>query len=227
MTALRRAFETPRARAALHELRRLAPVWWVVRAYVFVAALVLASGGSWSLSHPSIPHVVDGAAAPWHSPPRSSRRSRSACAARCRPRAAARSWSPTSSCWRRRFPSSSTCGRARPCAPQVVEFVSEPVGGLAVDGTPVRNVYAYSRDGQLLHDVLLYDDAGSPLNVGGPNAPDPNRRVLVTTTGVRLYNTFPIRYYDPGTRRVRHPNAGAPVRPPRLLTPPLRLRKAR
>ena len=111
--------------------------------------------------------------------------------------------------------------------PQVVEFVSEPVGGLAVDGTPVRNVYAYSRDGRLLHDVLLYDADGKPLNVGGPNAHDPNRRVLVTTGGARLYNTFPIRYYDPGTKRVRHPNAGAPVRPPRLLTPPLRLRRAR
>jgi hypothetical protein len=110
---------------------------------------------------------------------------------------------------------------------QVVEIVSEPVGGLAVNGAPIRNVYAYSRDGRLLHDVLLYDQNGSPLDVGGPNTNDPNRRVLVTTAGARLYNTFPIRYFDPGTRRVRHPNAGAPVRPPRLLTPPLRLRRAR
>ena len=76
--------------------------------------------------------------------------------------------------------------------------------------------------------MLLYDaQDGKPMNVGGPNTVDPNRRVLVTTGGARLYNTFPIRYYDPGTKRVRHPNAGTPVRPPRLLTPPLRLRRAR
>ena len=66
---------------ALHELRRLAPVWWVVRAYVLVAALVLAAGGAWSLSHPSIPHVVDGrgGAAALIARDRSSR-SRSGCA---------------------------------------------------------------------------------------------------------------------------------------------------
>lgn len=228
LTALRRAFETPRARTALRELRRLAPVWWVVRAYVLVAVLVLAASGSWSLSHPSIPHVVDG------------RGGVAALVAAVAVSVALGLRGAGSVEGRRALAAANVVLLAaavpvlqhvRHGAPvtgtQVVEFVSEPVGGLAVNGRPVRNVYPYSRDGRLLHDVLLYDADGNPLNVGGPNAPDPNRRVLVTTGGLRLYNTFPIRYYDPGTRRVRHPNAGAPVRPPQLLTPPLRLKRAR
>ena len=199
----------------------------MVRAYVLVAALVLAAGGAWSLSHPSIPHVVDGrgGAAALIVAIAVSVALGLRGAARPRPRALA---AANVVLLAAAVPVLQHVRQgAAVTGPQVVEFVSEPVGGLAVDGAPVRNVYAYSREGRLLHDVLLYDADGNPLNVGGPNAPDPNRRVLVTTGGLRLYNTFPIRYYDPGTKRVRHPNAGAPVRPPRLLTPPLRLRPAR
>ena len=49
----------------------------------------------------------------------------------------------------------------------------------------------------------------------------PNRRYLVTRRGQRLYNSFPVRYFDPGTSRVAHPNAGPVVRIPNILTPPL------
>jgi hypothetical protein len=35
-----------------------------------------------------------------------------------------------------------------------------------------------------------------------------------------LYNAFPIRYYEPGTVRVAHPNAAPPVKTPTVLASP-------
>jgi hypothetical protein len=35
----------------------------------------------------------------------------------------------------------------------------------------------------------------------------------------KLLNAFPIRYYEPGTRHVAHPNAGPPIRKPGILAP--------
>ena len=56
-------------------------------------------------------------------------------------------------------------------------------------------------------------------------APDPYRRVLVSKTGDRVFNAFPIRYYEPGTRVVLHPNAGPKLTLPRIVTPPLPTKK--
>jgi hypothetical protein len=36
-----------------------------------------------------------------------------------------------------------------------------------------------------------------------------------------VYNSFPVRYYEPGTTRVAHPTAGPSVHVPNVLTPPL------
>jgi hypothetical protein len=47
---------------------------------------------------------------------------------------------------------------------------------------------------------------GKPLNVGR-GAADPNRRPVVNREGARLFNAFPIRYFEAGTDRVAHPNA--------------------
>jgi hypothetical protein len=224
LDGLRRWLGAPRTRAAARELTRLAPVWWVARGYVAVAAIVLAAGGAWSLSHPSIPHVFDGrggvaavvvvvAASVWLGlrGNRSPEGRKAVAVANLALVAAA-------------VPVAAHVARSQaPVSAQVVSFVSEPVGGLAYDGVPVRNVYPYARDGRMLHDVLLYDENGTQLAVGS-NAPDPNRRVLVTTTGDKLFNTFPIRYFDPGTRRVAHPNAGPRVHLPKLLTPALTVR---
>ncbi len=91
--------------------------------------------------------------------------------------------------------------------------------GLVFDGTPVANVYPFSRRGRLLHDVLLFDGLGRPLEVGGTG--DPNRRYVETAAGRRLFNVFPIRYYEPGTRRVAKPDAAPRVHIPRIATPPL------
>jgi hypothetical protein len=102
----------------------------------------------------------------------------------------------------------------------VVPVPAPLTAGLVNSGVPVDNIYPYSRDGKLLHDVFLYDGTGSPLNVR-PHAPDPDRRVPATANGVPLFNVFPIRYFEPGTTRVAFPNAGPPVAIPLLTTPPL------
>jgi hypothetical protein len=90
----------------------------------------------------------------------------------------------------------------------VVFVQSEPPApkGLANSGVSLRNVYAYDRKGRLLHDVRLYDQDGKPLDVGRGSL-DPDRRLVATRGGTTVFNTFPIRYYEPGTRRVAHPNA--------------------
>src|SRR5205823_2235175 len=82
--------------------------------------------------------------------------------------------------------------------------------GLAYNGVPVDNIYPFSRRGTLLHDVFLFTGAGAPLNVSTV-ASDPNRRVPVTKNGRRVFNAFPVRYYEPGTKVVRHPDAAPRV----------------
>jgi hypothetical protein len=78
----------------------------------------------------------------------------------------------------------------------------------------VRNIYPYSLDGKLLHDVLLYDGAGAPIEIGA-QFKDPNRRVLTTSSGASIFSSFPIRYYEPGTTLVAHPNASPTLVPMR------------
>src|SRR5207302_1986197 len=116
--------------------------------------------------------------------------------------------------------------RAEPAVATRTVIQTEPVAGLAYNGAPVDNIYPYSRGGRLLHDVLLYTAAGTPLNVSTA-AYDPYRRVLRTKTGVRIFNAFPVRYYEPGTRVVLRPNAGPRVKVPRVATPPLPVQKQR
>jgi hypothetical protein len=89
---------------------------------------------------------------------------------------------------------------------------------LAYGDRQVRNVYAYDRSGRLLHDVRLYDESGHPLNVGAAKpANDPLRRQVRTRGGRLVLNAFPIRYFQPGTSTIAHPNAS-----PRPRVAPLR-----
>jgi hypothetical protein len=92
--------------------------------------------------------------------------------------------------------------------------------GLAFNGVQLSNVYPFDREGKPLNDVMLYLADGRPLTVGAESV-DQNRRYLVTRRGQRLYNSFPVRYFDPGTSLVTHPNAGPRVRIPDILTPSL------
>ena len=84
----------------------------------------------------------------------------------------------------------------------------------------ISNVFPFDRSGKPLNDVLLHLSNGRALNVDA-NRIDPNRRYLVTARGNRVYNSFPVRYYDPGTTTVKHPNLGPRVHVPLVLTPTL------
>jgi hypothetical protein len=95
-----------------------------------------------------------------------------------------------------------------------------PVLGLAFNGRPISNIFPFDRCGKPLNDVMLYLPNGRAVNVDA-NRVDPHRRYLVTRRGNRVYNSFPVRYYEPGTVRVAHPNAGPRVHVPAVLTPPL------
>jgi hypothetical protein len=92
------------------------------------------------------------------------------------------------------------------------------------DGTVVKNVYAYDRNGRLLHDVRLYDAHGAPLDFGRHFA-NPDRRRVFDRTGAEVFNAFPVRYFEPGTRRVARPNAGPRIVAPKLTTPPAARRR--
>ena len=113
--------------------------------------------------------------------------------------------------------------------PTRVAYVAVPQAagtGLLYDGTPVRNLYPYSRDGRLLHDVLLYDGHGRPIEIGRGEH-DPARRVLRARDGAEIFHSFPIRYFAAGTNVVTHPNAAPSVTVPQIETPPLKPRRRR
>ena len=208
----------PRVAVLRARAQEAAPVWWVARGYVAVAGIAVVAGAGWSTRYPAVPRfgsaevgvavVLAAVAASFALGVRTRggtvtlRRAALACSAICVVLA---------------VPVVQHLARGTVAAPAVVtlrEPVTQP--GLVYDGVPVQNIYPYTRDGKLLHDVLLYDGAGRPLDIGaGVN--DPNRRVLRTTSNVSVLNAFPIRYYEPGTVRVAHPNAGPPVRTPTIL----------
>ena len=221
---LERLVSHPRVATTVRFTRELAPIWWAARGYIAVAALALAAGASWSTSHGAVPRIGTaelGAAAILLAVLAS---------------IAAGLWSKRSPTARvpLAFLNVVLLAAAIPVAihlshraTQAVEtrivVQSAIVPGLAYNGTPLDNIYPYSRDGRLLHDVLLYSGAGTPLNLR-PTSYDPLRRVLFTKAGARIYNAFPARYYQPGTTRVVHPNAGPAVKVPTIATPPVTAR---
>jgi len=224
---IERVASDPRVVASARFLRELAPIWWAVRGYVALAALALAAGASWSRSHGAVPRIGNaelGAVAILLAVAAS---------------IALGLWSRRA--MRARLPlavlnvvllaaaipvAAHLSHRAQPATATSIIIQTEPVPGLAYNGAPVDNIYPYTRDGRLLHDVLLYTGAGTPLNVS-TTAYDPYRRILSTKAGARVYNAFPVRYYEPGTRVVLRPNAGPSVKVPRIATPPLPVRKRR
>lgn len=217
--------------AALRRLgAELAPIWWVLRGYLVVAGLATAWHTSWSARYPFVPRfgsaelglypivprfggaevglalivlavaVSVGLGLKWLNDGSSSRRSVVALNVVCLVLL---------------LPVGSHLGGGARGTTHVV-VVHEPLTqpGLTYSGTPVRNIYPYSLDGKLLHDVLLYDGAGAPIEIGA-EFKDPNRRVLTTSSGAPIFYSFPIRYYEPGTTRVAHPNASPPLVPMR------------
>jgi hypothetical protein len=210
----------PRVRAVGRAFDELAPLWWLARGYVAVIALTRIAGADWSFSHPAItrvgshhligPLLAAAVVASVAAGLRHRRRpvGRAAVAVNVALALAA-------------MPVGVHLARvATAPAPRDAEFVAigDSTPGLNVSGRPITNIYAYTRGGRMLHDVLLFDNLGRPLDVN-PGDTDPTRRVLVAADGSRIFNSFPIRYSDPGTRRVARPNLAPPLVGPSLFTP--------
>jgi len=211
----------PRIRAVGRALRELAPIWWLARAYVAVIVVTRIAGAGWSFSHPAITrfghlHVVAlflVAAAIGSVAVGLRRRGRPLGRAAIVVNvllalASVPSRHPLRRCRHGRGPTrtrSSTRSGDHP--------------GLSLNGRAISNIYPYTRDGRLLHDVLLFDSAGRPLDVNRGD-PDPARRVLLAGDGQRIFDSFPIRYFNPGTRRVSKPNAAPALAAPSLFTLP-------
>jgi hypothetical protein len=219
--AVERLLEHPRVAAARRPLGELAPIWWLARAYVAGGALALVAGIAWSIGHPELPRFTNAtvtvlvfaglaAGSLWLGiRTRGATRGRRVLTAVNLVLAIAA------------IPvAAHVLGTRAPVQEVVVSLPTEPPAGLTYNGVAVQNLYPYGRDGRLLQDVLLYDGYGQPVNVGG-TVPDPDRRVLVTAGGDRIFNSFPIRYFEPQTTEVAHPYAGPPVQLPHVLTPRL------
>ena len=207
-------------------LVELAPIWWVVRAWVAVGVVALVSDAGWSWRHPVLPRFAPGGI---EDPLLSVLVFGAAIAASVGIGLRSRRWT-------RGKPALVAANIALlllavpvltnvPASHAGITVVeAEPVPGLVYNGAVVQNLYPYSRDGRLLHDILLFDSYGHPVEIGA-GTDDPERRLLRTADGTVIYNSFPIRYYEPGTRHVARPNAGPRVETPRLVTPPLRAKR--
>jgi hypothetical protein len=200
----------------------LAPIWWVARAYIAVGALAYALDASWSTRYPVVPSFgsAEGGLVVI---------------------VLATAVSVAVGLWLRRHPSSFprlvtalNIALALAVVPVAAEVTNtsahdalvvaayRPVeipDGIVAGGVRVDNIYPYSRDGRLLHDVLLYDGAGRPFEL---RSDDPNRRLLLGVDRSPIFHSFPIRYYEPGTSRVERPNATPAITLPKVTTPPLR-----
>ena len=203
----------------------LAPIWWVARAYLAVGAIAYILDTGWSTRYPVVPRFGTAEAG----------------VALIVLAAVASVWVGL---WMRRegspIPRLTAAANAAlvlailPVTLDVtdtsahdflVTMAYAPVPqvrpDLASDGVKIDNIYPYSRDGKLLHDVLLYDGAGRPIEIPANRGDDPNRRFVVTNGNKPLYNVFPIRYFEPGTQRVERPNAAPYIEHPHVVTPRL------
>jgi len=220
--SLRRWLSSERPSAWLRTVRELAPIWWLARAYVAVALVALAFGWGWPLGS-----------------------GRTSSTLSVETSALALLMSTGASVWLGLRGRHQEAGFPRirlavnlalalalvPVAAHSLDQVGyygysssfayyEPTHGLAVDGTPIHNLYPYDRDGKPLFDVLLYDENGVPVDIGsGEN--DISRRILTGEDGTELYNSFPIRYFEPGTTTVAQPELGPVVTVPVIQTPEL------
>jgi hypothetical protein len=215
---LERIVSHPRVAAARRIALELAPVWWVARAYVAVVGVALLTNSGWSTRYPAVPRLGDakwGVATIVIAAVTSVVLGLRARGTHGGLRGALVAANVL--CVVLAFPAA---GRLSDSPLRAPVFFGVPTPlvqpGLAYNGEPVHNIYPYSLDGKLLHNVLLYDGAGNPIEIGR-GVTDPNRRVLLTWNNLFIFNAFPIRYYEPGTARVAHPNAGPPVQTPTVL----------
>lgn len=216
-----RAARHPALRRIPSLANELAPLWWVARGYAAAGILAVWLETGWAERYPFVPRFNDSAAlgvalvglgvaasvAIGLFMRRHGIRSRLALVVNVA--LAVALWGVLVEV------DNATMSSAQPAA-----TVQQTTPGLALNGIPITNVYPYSRDGELLHDVLLYDQDGSPLEVGGDPNQDPDRRFVRGKGGVLLLNVFPIRYFEPGTQKVANPDAGPRVVVPVVVTAP-------
>jgi hypothetical protein len=227
---LRQLAAHPRSERALRLTRELAPIGWLVRAYSCAALAVGLGLGHWGWGQQVVPTfgsrlgsvIVLGALL--------SGSIALGLRARERPPGGAWRWAALGlnvalatvavvvgvRAATQERPVQDPCFGSFPCP-----AAAPAVAGIANGGNPISNLYPFDRNGRPLYDVTLYDQNGKPLNIGGPNDSDPNRRIATTIAGRQLFNSFPIRYHEPGSERVANPTAGPRHRGPRIATPPL------
>ena len=231
----------PRIQATGRTLGELAPIWWVVRAYVAVVLLGGLFGSHWSTDHPAIPRIGNGGFTALVLIAAVAGSVALGLGERRRRQAGVPAGGADGGRGRRRalvavnlvlavaaLPAGVHFLRARRTVdviPSSLVFPAKPVapaapvaGKVLGSAGPITNIYPYTRDGRLLHDVLLFDQNGQPLEVMAGDT-DPARRVLTGPGGVRIFNSFPLRYFEPGTTRVADPNAAPALAAPGLFTP--------
>ena len=224
-----RIADDPRAARARSFAHELAPIWWVARGYLAVGAIAYIFDVDWSMSYP-VPRIGIGG-------PGTAEMGLALIVV-------AMILSVGAGLWMRRrgspFPRLTSAVNAAlvlailPVALDATDSrtqqlliassrpqVTDVTMGLAYNGVPIDNVYPYTRDGKLLHDVLLYDGRGRPIEIASNRGDDPNRRFVVSNGNRPLFNVFPIRYYEPGTKRVERPNAAPYIEHPHVVTPSL------
>jgi hypothetical protein len=200
----------------------LAPIWWVARGYSAVGIIAVWLGSEWSGRYPFVPRFNDspglgvalvglGVAASVAAGLLLRRRRAPLGLAALANLALAVAL----------FAVLVEVDNATMSRPAASDVPASLLSGLVYEGNPVTNVYPFDRKGHLLHDVFLYDQTGMPLDIPGDPSSDPNRRFLRAKDGDTLFNAFPIRYFQPGTRKVANPDAGPRVDVPALVTRPL------
>ena len=207
-------------------LTSVRPVWWVLRAWVLVAAVCLAQWGpvnGWSTRLPLVPHVGSGA---WGLLV-------VFVVAVLSVQAGRHAWAPRG----RRNLTVANVLLVLAAAPvltslahvtqwrmgrtvEIQYLTRAPEEGVISRGESVRNIYPYDANGHLLTDVRLYDDTGRPLDL--QLGQDPNRRSVFDSTGQPATNAYPYRYFEPGTRVVANPLAGPQVTAPPLVPQPMK-----
>ena len=210
------AATSPRALALRSLAAQLAPIWWAARGYLAVGLIALITGASWSTGNHAVPRLGNGGAgllailvgvalSVWLGLRTRGKKTRFA----------ALLFVVNLVLLAAAIPILGKVGDTSEQATLIRMAYAKPatpffaLDGLTYLGKPVQNIYPYSRRGKLLHDVLLYDGAGNPIEI---RTIDPNRRLVAGKSGAPLFNAFPSRYYEPGTKRVAHPNAAPPIR---------------
>ena len=212
---LRELAARPAVTHTVSVLRELAPVWWVARAYVAVAALATITGqgasdvaewarytevprigsagvGLFVLALATVASIAVGIAARRHPG-----RQRGALIAvnAVLVLLAVPVVDEIADAESRQFPAGAYYQAFAAPPPE------QP--GLRYDGVALDNVYAYDRTGRMLQDVRLYDSNGRPLDWGA-NFANPDRRPVTDADGAPVLERLP----DPLLRAGDQPRRG-------------------